>query len=306
MFQYFAYGIPVISTLKLTAFAQSTKFIEELPIHVFEGKVPDNLEKPPLEIKPFSVFNDNELIYSVPNVARYYVRHGKEIIVERIDGDWNEVLLFFYSNCMAAALFQRNIIPFHVSGVFVSNNKVLLFAAPSRIGKSTTSVMLQQKGYSVFTDDTAILTVENGKCYAQASYPMIRLWQNTINEQFILKESEKIEIRKDIEVDKFGFMFHTDFISDKIEVAGIVFLEAMGHEIRITKIKPSETIRLLGNNIYRKQWLKGMKKQILQFNHLAAIVNVTPAWQAIRPIDIPTFKNFAEAIEDKIITEINQ
>ena len=136
MFKYLAYGIPIVSTVELAALVSTTEtFDEQQILFVSEGNVPTHLENQPLETKPFSTFNENEFIYAVPDVARYYIRDGKEIIIECTNGNWNEVLLFFYANCMAAALFQRNLIPFHVSGVFVDKSRVLLFAAPSRNGK---------------------------------------------------------------------------------------------------------------------------------------------------------------------------
>ena len=205
---------------------------------------------------------------------------------------------------MAAVLFQRNLIPFHVSGVFIALNKVLLFAAPSRTGKSTTAVMLQQRGYAPFTDDTAILSIEGGKCFAQASYPMMRLWQNSLDNQSVVNMDDKQIIRAEIELNKYGFLFHDQFVDGKAEVAGLVFLEAEGSNIVTQRIKPGVAIQNLGNNIYRKQWLKGMKKQILQFNHLTSIAHVVPAWKAIRPKNELSFQSFAGAIETRIIHEI--
>ena len=75
--------------------------------------------------------------------------------------------------------------------------------------------MLQQRGYDPFTDDTAVLTVENGICYAQASYPMMRLWQNTISQQTLLPEADKVSLWADAEIDKYGFHFHKQFVAQK-------------------------------------------------------------------------------------------
>ena len=166
--------------------------------------------------------------------------------------------------------------------------------------------MLQQRGYPLFTDDTAILFVENGKCYAQASYPMIRLWQNTIEKQQVLHEADKFKLCYDIELDKYGFMFHEQFVSNRVEVVGIIFLDADGNDMKTENLKPSVAIQLLGNNIYRKQWLNGMKKQLIQFKHLTSIVNAIPSWKAYRPKGQATFDNFAEMIEYQIINSINQ
>lgn len=305
-FQYISFGISIRSGIELPAFVPSQEELLTPPIYVTEGKTPEVLVEKALMTKPFATFNENEFLYNVPNVARYYVRQGSHITIEPLGGHWSEILLFFYSNCMAAALFQRNIIPFHVSGVFLEKEKVILFAAPSRTGKSTTSVKLQEKGYGPFTDDTAVLFVENGKCFAQASYPMIRLWQNSIVNQAVLEEQEKQSIRTDIELDKFGFLFHEQFVSHKVEVAGIVFLDAEGDAMKTEKLKPAVAMQHLGNNIYRKQWLNGMKKHLIQFQLLTSITNAIPAWNAYRPKGEETFTRFADMIEEYIIRPINE
>ena len=303
-YQYLTYGIPLVSTIELPAFVPVTETSKINPISVSQGKVPDKLQHATTETKPFSVFNEHEFLYKMPDIAHYYVRNGEEIIIEAHCNNWEDILLYFYSNCMAAVLFQRNKLPFHVSGIFIAENKVLLFAAPSRTGKSTTSVILQQKGYKPFTDDTAIMVVENGTCYAYASYPMIRLWQNTIKEQNLLDESSKQVLCSNTELNKFGFMFHEQFVTDKVEVAGIVFLEEQGTEIQIERLNHQAIVEILSNNVYRKQWINGMKKQLLQFKSLSGIANVIPAWKATRPKAKPTFQSFADTIEEQIITVI--
>lgn len=304
-YQYLTYGIPLVSTIELPAFVPVTETSKIKPISVSQGLVPDKLQNEPLETKPFSIFNEHEFLYTMPDIARYYVRNGEEIIIEAHCDNWQDILIYFYSNCMAAALLQRNMLPFHVSGIFIEENKVLLFAAPSRTGKSTTSVILQQKGYKPFTDDTALMMVENGQCYAYASYPMIRLWQNTIKEQNLLDESSKKVLRSNIELKKYGFLFHEQFVTEKVQVAGIVFLEEQGAEIKIERLNHQAAIEVLSNNVYRKQWVNGMKKQLLQFKSLSGIAHVVPAWKATRPKLIPTFQSFADTIEEQIITAVS-
>ncbi len=79
-YKYLAYGIPIISSMELTALIENTEILEAENITVSEGKVPENLEKTPLKTKPFSVYNETEFLYTVPDVARYCVRDGKEIM----------------------------------------------------------------------------------------------------------------------------------------------------------------------------------------------------------------------------------
>src|SRR5690606_10388802 len=96
--------------------------------------------------------NANEMIFILPEKIKFYITYGKTIIIEPIQTEYTKYLLYFYSNCLAAILYQRNLIPFHVSGVFTESGKVVLFAAPSGTGKSTLAVKLQELGYTLFTD----------------------------------------------------------------------------------------------------------------------------------------------------------
>lgn len=301
-YTYQAYGIAISSEIELKALFP-TNNITENAVNVSVGNVPNALKNTPLQEKPFTTFNENEFIYRLPNIANYYVTDGNNIIIEPLCEDWNEVLLYFYANCLAAILYQRNLIPFHVSGIFVEENatrKVLLFAAPSRTGKSTTAVMMQQRGYAPFCDDTALLSVENGKCFAQASYPMIRLWQNSIDQQNVLNETGMHSIMGE-NIDKFAFYFHEQFSTEKVEIAGIVFLEEAGDAITIKNITPANTMQLLGNNIYRGEWISHMKKGKLQFEMLQKLAKIMPAHKAIRPKGVNSFEAFAEVIDAEIM-----
>ncbi len=65
-------------------------------------------------------------------------------------------------------------------------------------------------------------------------------------------------------------------------------------------------MQLLGMNIYRRQWLNGMKKQLLQFKQLTTLANAIPAWKAVRPQGTLTFESFATSIDEQIIQELIQ
>lgn len=299
---YQAYGIPIVAEMELPALTAAPLSADALPITVKTGNVPAELAQLPLVQNAFVAFNQQEWLYQIPQVASYYVQNGAEITIEPLSNNWEQILLYFYSNCLAVALFQHNLLPFHASGVLLPDGRVLLLAAPSRTGKSTTALKLQERGYAPFTDDTAVLTVENGKCYAGASYPMARLWQSTIAQQTVYADHQKQLLYA--ETDKYGFSFHDDFINHKMEVAGVVFLEATGNEITVQKLSPVQALPFLAKNIYRAHWFDQMNKSVLKFQYLTSIAQTVPTYQATRPQGLPTFETFAEAIETHIIRSI--
>lgn len=297
-YNYRVFNLCCTSVIPLPSFIVN----EEDVIPDFEvvlGTVEPNFQNEPTVKKPFSQFNENEFFYQMPDIAKYFVTDGNKVVIEALCEDWDSILLFFYSNCIAAILFQRNLIPFHVSGVLDNKGGLWLFAAPSRTGKSTTALKLKERGYTLFTDDTALITIENDSCVAIASYPVLRAWENTMNNQQVYALSEGKQLRA--EINKFGIAFHDDFVSSSQKVKGIIFLEMQGDSIQIGRLKPIEGIKRLGDNIYRNRWIHGMNKQLLQFKAVSAISQKVPFWTARRPKDKPSFDSFADAIIEQII-----
>lgn len=303
-YYYQAYGIQIISTIVLPALFSTEQNVTVQPIIVVEGKIPELLQNTPIFQNANTIYNEQEFSFEVPGVARYYVANGVSVTIEPISGNMEEVLLYFYSNCFAFILFQRSIFPFHVSGVFIDERQVLLLAAASGTGKSTTAIKLKELGYTIFTDDTAAIFVENKQTYALASYPIIRLKKDSINYQDAVPLSDQFPLRGEQESEKFGFYFHKHFYPSKAKVAGIVFLENNGTDISIKRLKHTECIPLLSKSIYRKRWLYGLNKEALKYKLLTEICQTVPAFKASRPENTLTFNSFASAINSEIIGKI--
>jgi hypothetical protein len=272
------------------------------PVYVKFGDVPADLKEKEKSESWASVFNKNECITRIPDVANYYITGGNVIIVEPVSSTIADVVLFIYSSCIASVLLQRDVILMHVSGVFTGEKEVLLFAAPSGTGKSTTATMLRQKGYPVFTDDTALLFIENGKCYARASYPETRMWQDVTDIQQVYDGSEGRRIRN--KIDKYAFSFAESFVTEKVEIKGIVFLEAEGEEIKLENLTKIEIWQLLTDNVYGIRFINGMKKDKLVFAYMSSLANILPAWKAIRPATARSFEEFSAVIEQEVIMNL--
>lgn len=297
-YYYKVFGLTCISDFELLAFSAGN---ENTPVD-FEVKLTSKLpdfQNPTNESDDYCQYNETEFFYQVEEIARYFVRDGKEIWIEPLSEDWGSILMYFYSNSIGALLFQKNLIPFHVSGILDKDGGVWLFAAPSQTGKSTTALKLKEKGFDIFTDDTALIYVKDGKCLAVPSYPMIRAWKKTLDNQTVYSDDEAAQIHA--ETDKYGIFFHEHFRDIPRQVKGIVFLEQEGTEIRIEKLRAMQGLENLRNNVYRGYWIEGMNKQVIQFKALTSIAQKVSFWKAVRPVDKESFDSFAEAIIDQII-----
>lgn len=299
-YYYLAFGIPIVSEIELPALVpveNGKGFLN--PVYVKLGIIPQDLKTPGTHPDRFAYCNANEMIYIIDNIIKFYISNGNEIIIEPISPNYMGNLIYFYSNCLAAILYQRDIVPFHVSGVFVEKDKVALFAAPSRTGKSTLALKLLELGYQPFTDDTAVLFFKNGKCYAQASYPMMRLWQNTIDSQSHLKEDDKQRLYDDDDdYEKFGFSFHQQFSLEPCEVKQIIFLKKYGGELTERPVKNIDAFKALADNVYRCHWIPAMGRNKLQFVLISQILNTVPHTEAIRPENGESFESFPLLIKN--------
>lgn len=305
MYYYLAFGIPVISEIELSALLPFEGAANsENPVYVKIGTVPDELQGA-VKASFFTSCTPNELICNIPKKIKLYIANGNEVIIEPIDPNYVSHIIHFYTTCLTAILYQRDQIPFHVSGVFAAPGKVVLFAAPSGAGKSTLAVKLQELGYAPFTDDTAVLYIENGKCYALASYPMMRLWEKTIFEQTLLNEDEKQKVYADDHRPKYGFSFHRKFAAEPAEVVQIIFLEKEGTEIQVKPIKNAHAFIALSNNVFGAHWVPAMQKSKLQFNLVSQVLNTIPCIQATRPESQDSFYEFPVAIKNILRKSIN-
>jgi hypothetical protein len=299
-YAYCVFGIPVFSEIPLPALVKSDgKPSSYQPIQVKMGNAQIPFKVPAKAFRPLCRYNENEFFYEMPEVVSFFVSEGSHITIQPHIKDMETVLLFFYSNALAAALYQRNMIPFHASGIVGQNGKVWLFAAPSRVGKSTTALMLHEKGYPLFTDDVVVFRFEEDRVLAFPSYPMLRIWKNTVAEQAVFAAEQIYKIRPTVE--KYGIMIHENYDESPREIAGMVFLGVEGGQTKIQKLKAMDAFNHLRNNVYRSQWISGMGKQKIQFNHISELARAHSFWHATRPKNKSSYRDFALEIEQQVI-----
>jgi hypothetical protein len=296
---YKVFGFPIVSEIQLPALvSEPLNDSNKNPVRVRLGVVSDTLIEHPKKQTSWFQFDEQQFVYHLPGILKFSVSHGSEIVLEPLHDDMGHVLLFFYSNALAAALFQRGITPFHVSGVVDQSGKVWLFAAPSRTGKSTTALKLKEHGFELFTDDTALLEVVDGKPMAIASYPMVRIWSETLESQKVFDTARAYQMRPDIE--KYGIHFHDEFQQDPVEIGGIVFLNNKTDDLRMEKLSALDAFLLLRQNVYRTNWVAEMGLEKGLYTQISKVVSMVPCYQAYRPKNEDSFDTFADLIVETI------
>ena len=96
----------------------------------------------------------------VPEVARYLVEDGSLITIEPMpQTNIDEVGRYFRMTPLAALLFQRGVMAFHAAAAATRQGAILL-AGDSGAGKSTLLAALMKRGWTILSDDLAMVDLD--------------------------------------------------------------------------------------------------------------------------------------------------
>ena len=229
--------------------------------------------------------SDDEFFFEVKGVARYFASHGKSMIIDPENKSVNprSIRLYALATVMAAILLQRQMIPFHASAISV-DNKLILISGESGAGKSTVLTGLILRGYEVFSDDVVVLSQpEPDGISAFASYPMIKLWSDSITTIAHPQFSDcSFRIRHDL--DKYGFFFHDTFITQARPVSTLIILKKGEQpECSMQQIHGPEAFAEAYRQLYRPSLIRGKEQNAICFKTISALVKSVNIFEIIRP-----------------------
>jgi energy-coupling factor transporter ATP-binding protein EcfA2 len=301
MYYYWAYGLNISTEIPFPELFEVEAFPEPDAILVC-GEVPKFIHGENGLRSEHIMISPTEYLLHVTDVASYYVKQGKNIVVERKgQSDWDSVRLFCLSNAFAALLQQRNQIPLHCSA-FLDNGELVLIMGDSGAGKSTTLAAILNRGYMPFSDDVCVPMLKgvNKELFMCSSYPMMKYWGDTFEKVQINDGQKDRKIRPDM--DKFGVYFHEKFITDFKKVKLVVMIEKnLGADsVSSKKLEGIDLFKRLERNAYRGEYLgfTGLQKE--HFMLFTCIANTTKTMLISRPISENSIDEVIEAILNEL------
>jgi energy-coupling factor transporter ATP-binding protein EcfA2 len=125
--------------------------------------------------------NANELLLNIPDVARYLLSGGKEILIDQALASNNaEVCAYLLGTVFGVLCHQRGITPLHASAIDVAGGCVA-FVGEVGAGKSTLVAALSRLGHQVIADDVCFLQPDHqGVVQAWPGINRIRLWEDAM------------------------------------------------------------------------------------------------------------------------------
>ncbi|WP_373604994.1 aldolase [Bacillus sp. AFS017336] len=297
---YNAFGLKIVSEIKLPELFQSENKIDDLDIEV---KIKD-LSKQWSKLNSLQekvIIKKNLVMFQVPDAAIFSIQDGKTIIVDPIFGaEEDKIRLYILGTCMGAILMQRKIFPLHGSAIAI-NGKAYAFVGESGAGKSTLASAFLSKGYQLLSDDViAVSFDEKNKPYILPSYPQQKLWLESLNEF----GKDIMDYRPLFEREtKYAVPVESQFCANRLPLAGVFELVKKENEqIVMSPIEKLERLKTLYSHTFRNSFIDGLGLMNWHFTFSVKIIKEINLYQLVRPIS----KFTAYELVSLIIETINK
>lgn len=286
MWSYKGFGINIISEIEFPELMESDiSQSSEYDLKISIGHIPNNLEGIKYETARYSyAIAKKSFLFDVKRIARYLAQDGTHIIIEIIDphADSRTIRLYILATVMAAILIQRKRIPLHASSFF-AKEKLIMLSGNSGVGKSTLLSEFIKNDFRLFSDDINIIRSENDRILVSATYPMIKLWEESIdllNHHFFSDRSFRIKQN----MNKYGFFFHENFDFGEYPAAIFVVLKKSTESFfSCKKLYGTDAFMAITQQIYRPILIQCSTYRKLQFELISAMTKQTSVMEVSRP-----------------------
>ncbi len=266
-------------------------------IKVYLGEVPESLNAarpagPLLQVTPEMV------LFCFPDVARYLVRGGSEIIIQPEAEIDHQVRLFLLGTVTALLLMQRGLLSLHASGV-VTPKGAVLFAGHSGYGKSTLLASFLARGYPMLTDDLAAIKSNglNGtKPAVLPSFPNMKLWTDSLTR--IGRDTADLQRVRNANLDKFSVPVQYEIASEAAPLHAIYVLQPMNETaVRLEPLTHAKKFNVFLDHTWQKLTLKRQGRHAAHFQQVTAVANQIRVVRAHRPEKPFLLDELTDAIE---------
>jgi hypothetical protein len=239
-----------------------------------------------------------EWLLSVNGVARYHVRDGCTVMIDRQAGANNaDVLLFLLGSVLGALFHQRDDLVLHGSAVDAGDGAVG-FLGVSGSGKSTLAAALRQRGYDAITDDLCVLRSDaGGVLRAQPGLPQMKLWLDALERLDIAGASLP---RVGAGLDKRALQVQAGFAGRALPLKRLYVLEpAETDRVALTPLDGAQKFQALADHTYRLSYLEGLGTRANHFRRIVDVAGRTPIAVVRRPRS--TWQ--LDALVDRLVTD---
>lgn len=273
-------------------------------VNIRLARVPEALDTPIKKLNDAS-FDGRQLLLNVPDVARYLIRDGKEILVEPApSADANDIRAFLLGSAFSILCHQRGIVPLHSLAIDIPGGCVGFIGAAGA-GKSTLGSVLVRRGYQIVADDVCYLRQREGEgLMVLPGIFQIRLWEDSITALGLWRSGVEREFR--------GYRKYLVPIPpppgpfSPRRLLRMYRLQAAqpGIGVTITRSRGTNSLELLMRSVYRLPVAECMGRNQHAFSICASIAREIPIFEFKRAMDFANMNEEVFALERHLLDAI--
>jgi hypothetical protein len=180
-YHYEVYGLLISSEIMLPELqlrAANSRLAAD--VHICVGRI--QLALPGDTKDPAVHMQNGQAMLTIPQVARYCVRRGRDVIVEPGPAaDPSLVRLFILGSVMGLICHQRGMLALHASAI-ARGDEAVAFVGEQGQGKSTLAAhCLAHPAVRLVADDILVISFDaDGQPFAHPGMPAVKLWRDTL------------------------------------------------------------------------------------------------------------------------------
>lgn len=298
MFSYSGYNLEILSEISLPSLAVSSGHSQP-NVTIRLGKV---RWSKPAETQRFEfLVSDAGVYFRWPQLGAFFVRSGKEIIVEPAPGaDEGAIRLPLLGTVWAVLLHQRKFFVLHASAVAVNGWGVAILGKKGQ-GKSTTIATLYRRGHTLIADDTvAVVFDSEGAPALVPGFPLIKLWPDAAMHSLREDPADLPQLATNLEK---RLRAVTDRFSGSTVGLGSICVLTTGETLRLHLLQPGEAIPHLIEHSYVSRYGNLLLKGTDAYAHLKSISSLArtvPVYLLERPRCVDLLDETAKLIEESV------
>ena len=233
---------------------------------------------------------EGEFWLDVEDIGRYWIRHGREIVIEPYPGaDADSLRVYLLGSAMGALLFQRGLLLIHGNAIAIDGG-CLVCVGDSGAGKSTLAGAFLQQGYHLLADDVVPVDADG---MAVPGFPRIKLWGDAARQLGI----ETAGLQRIMPgTDKFNVPLGARFCDSPLPVKWLYVLQAWDHDgFALQPFEGMARFEPLHENTYRVHFLEAMAlkpNHLVQVTALAGRIRMARVLRPARGFRLPELVRF--------------
>jgi hypothetical protein len=237
-------------------------------------------------------------LLSIPDVGRYLIREGRQIVIDPApEASERNLRLFLLGSAFGALLHQRDLMPLHANAIMIGESAVA-FCGHSGAGKSTIAAWFHDHGHQILADDVCVIGFDSSEtALVRPGIARLRLWREALESRGRAVEDYE---RSFDGMDKYDVPTH-QIPQAPLPLAAIYLLGRSPedqHKAAIKRLSGVEAVDELVSNTYRGGYLKTVGRNGVHLMQCLRIAKAVPVYQADRPWGFGDFDAQAKVFSD--------